>query len=545
MRTRIDHTTIVSCRGSGTEIQKDGSILFEGGKIKAVGPTSELSVDKPAAAGVTPPLADLVGRPLGAILVRSGRLSREQLNRALEQQAKKHNVIGQTLLEMELVSEAEIEWALAVQAGRQPDIASADTVVIDGSSYVVTPGLVNAHHHLFQSLTRCLSEVQTAPLFEWLTGLYERWGQMDEAALRLAATASLAELALCGCTTTSDQHYLFPSGRGIRIDTVLETAEAVGLRIHAGRGCMTLGETAGGLQPDDCCESEEVVLADSRRVIDTYHDDRPHAMRRIDLTPCSPFNVSPTLFDAVQQLARERGLLLHTHAAETLDEERFCLDRFGLRPIAYLERHGWLGRDVSLAHCVQVNEAEIDLLARTETAVVHCPSSNMRLGSGIAPIRRMLDAGVRVGLGVDGSSSNDGGNVLAEARQALLLQRVGGNAEGLRAGEAFRMVTAGGADVLHRPELGRIEPGAAADLVLFDRRDPAFAGALAQDAVAALVLAQPPRPVHVFVAGRPIVQYGRLTRLDWRQIEADFDRLVCERFGRRAVAGAGTPSQSR
>ena len=529
MITRIDHATAVTCRHDNVVVLEDTSITFADGVITAVGPSTGIALVRPAGESM-PRLEDLVGRPLGAILIRMGRLTSEQLVRALDKQKQTHCVIGQTLLEMHLVSEADIEWALAAQSGRVPPEAAADVLVIDGESYLVVPGLVNTHHHLFQSLTRCFPAVQSAPLFEWLTTLYERWRAVDYAGLRQAATASLAELALAGCTITSDHHYLFPRGSDVRLEAILEAAEAVGLRIHAGRGSMSLGHRAGGLPPDDCCEDEDAILADCRRVIERYHDPRPHAMRRIELAPCSPFNITPELFDATRALAAERNVLLHTHAAETLDEEQFCLDRFGQRPIEYLHGHGWLSGNVYLAHCVHLNDAEIDLLARTATAVAHCPSSNMRLASGIAPIRRLLDAGVKVGLGVDGSSSNDGGNLLAEARLALLLQRVGGNPAGLTATEAFRMATAGGADVLHRPELGRLEPGAAADLVLFDRRDPAFAGSLAQDPVAALMMAQPPRPVHVFVAGRPVVHYGRLARLDWSRLAADFDQMVRQRF---------------
>lgn len=530
MRTRIDHATIVTCRQSRPVVLRDTSITFQDGVITTVEPTPPAQGTPPPAASA-PPLAELVGRPLGAILIRMGRITGDQFARALRQQERTHCVIGQTLLEMRLVTEADIEWALSVQAGRQPSATLQDIVVIDGSSHLVVPGLVNTHHHLFQSLTRCLPEVQAAPLFGWLTTLYEKWRAVDYALLKQAATASLAELALSGCTLTSDHHYLFPAGRDVRLEAIIEAAEAVGLRIHAGRGSMSLGRSAGGLPPDDCCENEDAVLADCRRILDRFHNPKPFAMRRIDLAPCSPFNITPELFDATRELARQCGVLLHTHAAETLDEERFCLERFGLRPIAYLERHGWLGRDVYLAHCVHLNDAEIELLAQTGTSVAHCPCSNMRLGSGIAPIRKMLNAGVTVSLGVDGSSSNDGGNLLAEARQALLLQRVGGDPAGLTAAEAFRMLTVGGADVLHRPELGRLEPGAAADFAVFDHCDPAFAGSFAQDPVAALMMAQPPRPVHVFVAGRPIVRYGRLSHLDWARHAADFNQMVRERFG--------------
>ncbi len=530
MKTRIDHATVVTARHGRVAVLADTSIVFGDGRIITVGPTADITTD--AAGGpLSVPLDELVGRPLGAILVRVGRITSDQLSQALQRQKENHCVIGQGLVQMGLVGETDIDWALDVQAGRQPPEAGADTVVIDGSSYLVTPGFINTHHHLFQSLTRCLPGVQGAPLFDWLTSLYTHWQTVDEPAIHQAALASLAELALSGCTTTSDQHYLFPANRGVRLDAIVEAAQAIGLRIHAGRGSMTLGQSDGGLPPDACCESDDAVLADCQRVIDRHHDPEPHAMCRIDLAPCSPFNITPELFAATRELASRRGVLLHTHAAETLDEERFCLERFGLRPIAYLERHGWLGENVCLAHCVHVNDAEIDLLARTRTAVAHCPSSNMRLGSGIAPVRRMFDAGVRVGLGVDGSSSNDGGNLPAEARLAVLLQRVSGNSANLAPAEAFRMLTIGGAEVLGRPELGRIEPGAAADLVLFDHRDPAFAGAFSHDPVAALTLAQPPRPTHVFVAGQPVVHYGRLTRLDWSRRSAEFDRMVRQRFG--------------
>jgi cytosine/adenosine deaminase-related metal-dependent hydrolase len=293
---------------------------------------------------------------------------------------------------------------------------------------------------------------------------------------------------------------------------------------------MTLGHSAGGLPPDDCVETDEQVLADSVRVIERYHDASPLAMRRIDLAPCAPFNITPALLDRTRDLAAERGVLLHTHIAETLDEERYCLERFGVRPLEYLRQHNWLGPNVYLAHCVHLNQEEVRLLAETSTAVAHCPSSNMRLGSGIAPIRRMLDAGVKVGLAVDGSSSNDAGNLMGDARQALLLQRVAYGAQGMSVAEAFRIATVGGARVLNRPQLGRIEPGYAADLVVFDANDISLAGAVAQDPLGALILCHPPRPKHVFVAGHAVVQEGRLARVDQAQLAAHFNAMVRKVF---------------
>lgn len=427
-----------------------------------------------------------------------------------------------------------VEDALVAALGPAGDIdrlvASAPPdQILDASRHIIVPGLINTHHHLFQSLTRCLQPVQTAPLFEWLTQLYQRWQHLDYETHKLAAQVSIAELLLGGCTTTSDHHYLFPPARDIRLEAVLEAADELGIRIHACRGSMSVGQSKGGLPPDSCAEDEQRVLADCERVLDRFHDPRPGSMRRIDLAPCAPFNVSPELLVDTAMLARQRGVLLHTHAAETLDEERYCLDRFGCRPIEYLRRHHWLGPDVYLAHCVHLNAEEIELLARTRTAVAHCPSSNMRLGSGPPPIRDMLDRGVVVGLGVDGSSSNDGGSLTVEMRQSLLLQRVVRGAGAMTPAEAFSMATRGGAAVLGRPELGNIEPGCPADLVLYRADDIALAGAVAHDPLAALVLCQPPRPDRVLVHGRTVVVDGRLTRVDAGALAERFN-TVARRF---------------
>ncbi len=400
----------------------------------------------------------------------------------------------------------------------------------DASRHLVVPGLINTHHHLYQSLTRCLPSAQDAPLFDWLTTLYGRWRHVSYEAVKLAAMVSIGELLLSGCTTTSDHFYLFPPASDVRIEAVLEAAETLGIRIHACRGSMTLGASKGGLPPDDCTEPDARVLEDSRRAVEQFHDPSPLSMRRIDLAPCAPFNVSPELLGDTVSLARSLGVRLHTHAAETLDEERFCLERFGVRPLEYLRRFGLLGPDVYLAHCVCLNHDDVRLLAETRTAVAHCPCSNMRLSSGIPPVRQLLDAGVTVGIGVDGSSSNDGGNVLAEARQALLLQRVQRGVGGMRVAEAFAIATVGGADCLGRDRLGRIAPGMVADLALYRADDIAFAGAIAQDPLGALLLCHAPRADRVMVNGRWVVIDGKLATVDERQLANDLNQAVATRY---------------
>jgi cytosine/adenosine deaminase-related metal-dependent hydrolase len=524
MKTRIDHATVITPRGDGVVVLENTSVTFENGVITHVHASPQ--PDAPAAGEPLVSLGELRGRPLGAILMRLGKISREQVAAALERQKATHGVIGHILLEMGAVSESDIEQALEVQAGREP------AEVIDGRGRLVIPGLVNAHHHLFQSLTRCMPAVQNATLFEWLSTQYPVWRELGRDALRQAATISIAELFLGGCTTTSDHQYLFPRERDAQLEAVLEAAETLGIRIHACRGSMSVGVSRGGLPLDECTESEEAILADSVRVIERYHDPKPMAMRRIDLAPCAPFSVSPELLEQTRILATERNVLLHTHAAETLDEERYCQEKFGVRPIEFLRQHGWLGPNVYLAHCVHLDEAEITLLAQTRTAVAHCPTSNMRLGSGMAPVRRLLDAGVRVGLGVDGSSSNDGGHLLLEARQALLVQRIREHVGAMKPAEAFRLATVGGAAVLNRPELGRIETGQAADLAIYNAQDVALAGAVAQDPLAALMLCVAPRPERVIVNGKTVLQSGHFNGLDMTKTVADFNQLVAKRFRR-------------
>ncbi len=401
---------------------------------------------------------------------------------------------------------------------------------IDAGQHVVIPGLINTHHHLYQTLTRCHPAVQNAKLFTWLTELYKRWQYVDYQAIKTAAQVSIAELLLSGCTTTVDHFYLFPQKTNVRLEAVLEAADELGIRIHACRGSMTLGQSAGGLPPDVCVEKDDDVLKDCRRVVERYHDASTAGMRKIDLAPCAPFNVSHELFVETAKLARSLRVLLHTHAAETADEEAYCRKRFGKRPIEYLQDCGWLGSDVYLAHCVCLNEEDIRVLAKTRTGVAHCPCSNMRLGSGIAPIVSLLRAGVNVGLAVDGSSSNDGGNLLAEARQALLLQRVQNGADAMTVADAFTMATVGGARCLNRNLLGRIEPGCCADLVLYRKDGINWAGAIAQDPLGALMLCQSPRPDQVIVNGKIVVQDGRLATADENRLSAQLNQIVSERF---------------
>lgn len=413
--------------------------------------------------------------------------------------------------------------------------------VVAGERYLVIPGLVNGHHHLYQSLTRCLPEVQDRQLFDWLVGLYPHWRRLDYEAVRTAALVSLTELLLHGCTTTNDHFYMMPPAGDARVEAVLEAAELLGIRLHLCRGSMTLGASQGGLPPDDCVERDADVLADCERVLDAYHDPAPYAMCRIDLAPCSPFNVTRELLRDTRVLARERGALLHTHLAETLSEESYCRARYRRRPVRYLEELDWLGPDVYLAHCVWLSERERRLLGQTRTGVVHCPTSNMRLGSGLAPVQQLLECGARVGLGVDGSSSQDGGNLLAEVKQALLTARV--RPAAARAGstrpaplddhaalfpvaEAFKLATIGSAACLNRPELGHLQPGAAADFAMFCRDDVALAGAVEHDPLAALVLCDAPRAERVYVAGREVVRDGKLVAADELLLARRLNELV-------------------
>ena len=382
--------------------------------------------------------------------------------------------------------------------------------VVSAAGCVVTPGLINTHHHLYQTLTRAVPGGQDALLFGWLKTLYPIWARMGPEEIFTSAQIGLAELALSGCTLSSDHLYLYPNGA--RLDDSIAAAAELGLRFHPTRGAMSIGESAGGLPPDALVEREAAILTDCIRVIDAHHDPRPGSMLRVGVAPCSPFSVSRELMRDAAALARDKGVMLHTHLAENDEDIAYSLHQFGCRPGQYAEDLGWTGADVWHAHCVKLSGSEIDLFARSKTGVAHCPCSNCRLGSGIAPIRAMRDAGVKVALGVDGSASNDAGNLIAEARQALLLQRVQNGAEAMSVREALEIATLGGAQVLGRPELGSLEPGKRADLAIWDVSGLEAAGAW--DPVAALLLSGPTRVKHLFVEGRPVVRDGQITTLD-------------------------------
>ncbi len=395
------------------------------------------------------------------------------------------------------------------QVGPTSELPEAADRVIDARGMIVLPGLVNTHHHLYQTLTRCVA--QDSVLFDWLATLYPIWARLTPEAVYVSAKIGLAELMLTGCTTSSDHLYMYPNGA--RIDDEIEAAVELGIRFHATRGSMSLGRSQGGLPPDNCVEDEAFILRESRRAVEEHHQPKRFGMVRVALAPCSPFSVTADLMRESATLARAYGVRLHTHLAETMDEEWFCLEKFGARPVDYVESLGWTGADVWHAHCVCLNAGEIALFARTGSGVAHCPTSNMRLASGIAPVRAMRDAGVKVGLGVDGSASNDSSHLLAEARQAMLLQRVGGNPAALGAQEALEIATLGGAAVLGRDDIGSLAPGMAADFVGYRLERLDFAGAL-HDPLAALVFCTPPAVDLSVINGQIRVQEGQILGLD-------------------------------
>ncbi len=389
-----------------------------------------------------------------------------------------------------------------------PDLTTTgDTLNVRGC--VVTPGLVNTHHHLYQTLTRAVPGGQDALLFGWLQTLYPIWQGFDPEAFFTSAQVGLAELALSGCTLTSDHLYLYPNGA--RLDDTIAAAGEIGLRFHPTRGSMSIGESDGGLPPDALVENEEAILEDCIRVIDAHHDPRPGAMVRVGLAPCSPFSVGRKLMADTAILARDKGVMLHTHLAENDEDIAYSLEKFGCRPGQYAEDLGWVGDDVWHAHCVKLDVQEIDLFAKTRTGVAHCPCSNCRLGSGIAPVRAMVDSGVKVGLGVDGSASNDVGNMVNEARQAMLLQRVAHGADKMSSHEALRLATRGGAEVLGRDDCGQIALGKRADIAIWDVQGIESAGSWDPSA---LLLAGPSKVRDLFVEGRQVVSDGQMVTVD-------------------------------
>jgi cytosine/adenosine deaminase-related metal-dependent hydrolase len=403
--------------------------------------------------------------------------------------------------------------SILVRDGEVVDVGddlSGNGRVIDAKGCVVTPGLVNTHHHLYQTLTRAVPGGQDALLFGWLQTLYPIWSHFGPEEMYTSAQVGLAELALSGCTMTSDHLYLFPNGS--KLDDTIAAAQEVGLRFHPTRGAMSIGESDGGLPPDGLVEAERAILEDSIRVVDRFHDASAEAMVRVGLAPCSPFSVSRDLMRDAAILARDKGVMLHTHLAENDEDVAYSLEKFGCRPGQYAEDLGWVGDDVWHAHCVKLDDKEIDLFARTRTGVAHCPCSNCRLGSGIAPIRKMRDAGVQVGLGVDGSASNDAGNLIGEARQSMLLQRVAHGADAMSAREALEIATRGGAQVLGRGgECGQLRKGYRADIAIWDVSGVESAGSWDP---AALLLAGPTRVRDLIVEGQEVVRDGHFAKFD-------------------------------
>jgi cytosine/adenosine deaminase-related metal-dependent hydrolase len=407
-----------------------------------------------------------------------------------------------------------------VGGGREPAADERE----DHGGELVTPGLVNVHHHLCQTLTR--TRAQQADLFTWLRMLYPVWAQLDEDAEYAAARTGLAELALSGCSTAFDHHYVFPRRGGDLIGAEIEAARSLGVRIIASRGSMDLGQSDGGLPPDELVESIDRVLEETIRVA-ALHEDGPGARVQTAVAPCSPFSVSQDLMRASAELAREFGLLLHTHLAETVEEEDYCRELYRCTPVEYLETLGWLAEDVWCAHCVHLSEREVNRFAESGTGVAHCPTSNLRLGAGVAPVRQMLDAGVRVGLGVDGSASNERSDLFLEVKQALLVARGRDGPEALTAREALRLGTRGSAAVLRRDDLGSLEPGRCADIAVWRTDGLEFGGA--DDPVAALVLAGPHRVDRLLVGGEDVVREGLLVKADEQQI-AQEQRRQAEKF---------------
>ncbi|MGN6315141.1 8-oxoguanine deaminase [Trinickia sp.] len=404
-----------------------------------------------------------------------------------------------------------IEGNRIAAVGPTSELPNTADEVLDLRGHLVMPGLVNTHHHMYQSLTRAVPAAQNAELFGWLTNLYRIWAHLTPEMIEVSTLTAMSELLLSGCTTSSDHLYLYPNGS--RLDDSIAAAAQIGMRFHASRGSMSVGQKDGGLPPDSLVEREADILEDTQRLIETYHDEGRYAMLRVVVAPCSPFSVSRDLMRESAALARGYGVSMHTHLAENVNDVAYSRERFGMTPAEYAEDLGWVGADVWHAHCVQLDAAGIGLFARTRTGVAHCPCSNMRLASGIAPIRNMRDAGVPVGLGVDGSASNDGAHMVGEARQAMLLQRVGFGPDAMSAREALELATLGGAAVLGREDIGALAPGMAADFVAFDLRQPSFAGAL-HDPVAALVFCAPSQVSLSVIDGKVVVRDGCLATLE-------------------------------
>jgi cytosine/adenosine deaminase-related metal-dependent hydrolase len=416
-----------------------------------------------------------------------------------------------------------IEDNQIVAVGSTEALPSTADEVLDLTGHIVLPGLINTHHHMYQTLTRALPAAQDAELFGWLRALYPIWARLTPEMIAVSTKTAMAELLLSGCTTTSDHLYIFPNG--CRLDHSIEAALEMGMRFHASRGAMSVGESQGGLPPDSVVEAEDAILKDTQRLIETYHDPSRYAMLRIVVAPCSPFSVSRDLMRESARLARAYGVSLHTHLAENDNDVAYSRAQFGMTPAEYAEDLSWVGADVWHAHCVKLDDAGIALFGRTGTGVAHCPCSNMRLASGIAPVRKMRAHGVPVGLGVDGSASNDAGHLLNEARTAMLLQRVGYGPDAMTARQALELATIGGARVLGRDDIGALAPGMAADFVAFRLDQLAFAGGL-HDPVAALVFCAPVNVAYSVINGRVVVREGQLTTVDLGPLLEQHNRLA-------------------
>jgi len=409
------------------------------------------------------------------------------------------------------------------QVGLSADLPQTADEVIDATDHVVMPGLINTHHHMYQSLTRVIPAAQNGELFNWLTNLYPIWANLTPEMVQVSTQAAMAELILSGCTTSSDHLYIYPNG--CQLDHSLQAAQEIGMRFHAARGSMSVGQSKGGLPPDRVVEDEASILRDTQRLIETYHDSSRHAMQRIVVAPCSPFSVSSDLMRESAKLARSFGVSLHTHLAENANDIAYSREKFNMTPAEYAEDCGWVGHDVWHAHCVQLDDDGIYMFARTGTGIAHCPCSNMRLASGIAPIRKMLDAGVSVGLGVDGCASNDSGHMLGEVRQAMLLQRVGFGPDAMTARQALEVATLGGAKVLNRDDVGALKPGMSADIVMFNLKQIGYAGAW-HDPVAALVFCTPSDVAYSIINGRVVVREGQITSLDLPRVLEKHNHLA-------------------